>query len=152
MVKIASTFARSVAGAGRSGVHATRGSSSPEGKVVSCSLSRFDVNLEPAGIGEMETLIDSADTTVRIRLSDSLGLGVGVGAGGRVILRDARHGLRSGVGEAENPGPPTQDCSAPATVCCSEDRSVPATIGGRFFSLADECDVEECSEPEILGS
>ena len=46
--------ARSVAGAravevraGRAGFHAARGGSSQEGEVVSFSLSRFDVNLEP---------------------------------------------------------------------------------------------------------
>ena len=113
----------------------------------------------------METLIDRADTALKIFL------GVGVGAG---VAYDMVSVIR--VGEAENLGPPTQDCSATqidptmtagtneirlterdmptddsefATIPCSPG-GVNATTGSRFFSLADECE-DTLSDTECVG-
>ena len=93
------------------------------------------------------------------------------------MWRDARYGLRAvRVGEAENRGPPTHDCSATqvdptmtaganeirlterdvptddsesATVPCSPG-GVNATTGSRFFCLADECE-DTLSDTESVG-
>ena len=100
--------------------------------LASPSSDLMSVSNQPA-LGNCRDPSRLKETLINSGYGSQIFLGVGVRAGGCVMWRDARYGLLGvWVGEAEKRGPPTQDCSAAATACCSEDGSVPATIGGRF--------------------